>query len=58
MKENQFDKAYEVAAKFTSEWVDNQLKMGLPVSEQKMAEKFGSFYEKAVLNTVIDVLNF
>jgi hypothetical protein len=55
---NTFDKAYEVAAKLTRVWIDERLKMGICVSEKEMAEKFAKFYENALLNTMIDVLNF
>lgn len=39
-------------------WYEEQLKMGIPVSEEKFAAKAASIYEKVLLNTKLDVLNF
>lgn len=55
---NIFDKAYEVAAELTHKWVEDNLKNGNHVSEYQIAHKFSVFYENAVLDTKIDVLNF
>lgn len=55
---NIFDKAFEIASQQTQEWVDEMLANGIPVSEYQMGAKFTAFYEEAVMNTKIDVLNF
>ena len=58
MKETIFDKAIETAMKMADIWYEEQLKMGIPVSEAQFAEKAASIYEKVLLNTKLDVLNF
>lgn len=55
---NIFDKAFEIASLQTREWVDQMLAKGIHVSEYQMGAKFTVFYEEAVMNTEIDVLNF
>lgn len=44
--------------KMADTWYEEQLKMGIPVSEAQFAEKAASIYEKVLLNTKLDVLNF
>ena len=58
MNENIFDKAIETAMKMADTWYEEQLKMGITVSEAQFAEKAASIYEKVLLNTKLDVLNF
>lgn len=53
---NVFNKAYEIAADLTSEWYKTQEHRY--VSEQEVAAIFKVFYEEALMNTKIDVLNF
>lgn len=58
MNENTFNKAMKTAMKQANAWYEEQLKMGIPVSEKQFAEKAASIYEKIILNTKLDVLNF
>lgn len=58
MNENIFNKAMETAMKQADAWYEEQLKMGIPVSEEQFAAKAASIYEKVLLNTKLDVLNF
>lgn len=58
MNENAFNKAMETAMKQADAWYEEQLKMGIRVSEEQFAEKAASIYAKIVLNIKLDVLNF
>ena len=58
MNENIFNKAMETAMKMADAWLEEQLKMGIRVSEAQFAAKAASIYEKVLLNTKLDVLNF
>ena len=58
MNENTFNKAMETAMKQADVWYEEQLKMGIRVSEAQFAAKAASIYEKVLLNTKLDVLNF
>lgn len=55
---NIFDKAFEIASQQTHEWVEQMLAKGIHVSEYQMGAKFTVFYEEALMNTKVDVLNF
>ena len=58
MNENTFNKAMETAMKQADAWYEEQLKMGIRVTEEQFAAKAASIYEKVLLNTKLDVLNF
>jgi len=56
--EDLLNKALVSAMEMTHAWYEEKLKMGIPVSEKQLADKAASIYEKVLLNTKLDVLNF
>jgi hypothetical protein len=56
--EGLLDKALVSALEMTHAWYEERLKMGIPVSEKQLSEKALSIYNKMILNTKLDVLNF